>query len=146
MLIADPVEMPQEIGLDGNGQHPQAILVPFPGGLHDLVPAGIDVFHAQARALDKGKLGASTRPVLETGSNFRPGALIRGIRVEIGQPGVKKRAFLRCDGDVLFGERLPQRLDELAPIAWTELQGLRQQVRVHGISILPKDRIGTSSA
>jgi hypothetical protein len=84
--------------------------------------------------------------MLETGSNFRPGALIPRIRVEIGQPSVKKRAFLRCDGDVLFGEGLPQRLNQLEPIPWTELQGLRQQVRVHIVGRPSRDRIVTSSA
>jgi len=95
--------------------------------------------------LDEGKPGASTRPLLEAGSNFRPGALIPGIRVEIGQPSVKKRAFLRSDGNVLFGEGLPQRLNQMESIAWTELQGLRQQVRVYIVSISPGDRIVTSS-
>ena len=58
----------------------------------------VNVWHQPRRAVDAG-----------AGSNFRPGTLIPRIRVEIGQPSVKKRAFLRCDGDVPFGEGLPQR-------------------------------------
>jgi len=51
--------------------------------------------------------------MLETGFNFRPGALIPGIRLEIGQPRVKKGTFLGRDREVLFRERIPQRLDQL---------------------------------
>jgi len=82
-----------------------------------------------------GRMARSSEVAVRiTSSNFRPGALIPRIRVESGQASVKKRAFLRCDGDVLFGEGLPQRLNQLEPIAWTELQGLREQVCVHIVS------------
>jgi len=110
------------------------------------IPYGVRARSYIRWRLKEGKPAASTRTLLEAGSNFRPGALIPGIRVEIGQPGVKKRAFLRCDGDVLFGEGLPQRLNQLEPITWTELHGFRQQVRIHSVSIPTEDRIVTLSA
>jgi len=55
MLGAHCFDVPQEIGLDGSRQHRQAILVPFAGAYHDLIPAGIDVLHAQARALEEAQ-------------------------------------------------------------------------------------------
>lgn len=60
--------------------------------------------------------------MLETGFNFRPGALIPGIPLEIGQPRVKKGTFLGRDREVLFRERIPQRLDQLQAIARAESQ------------------------
>jgi hypothetical protein len=110
------------------------------------IPYGVPARTYFRWRLDEGKREGSTRPVLETGSTFRPGALIPGILVEITQPGIKKRTFLRCDGDVLFGEGLPQRLNQLEPIAWTELQGLHQQARVHIVGRPSRDQIVTSSA
>jgi hypothetical protein len=110
------------------------------------IPYGVRARSYIRWRLKEGKPAASTRALLETGPHFRPGALIPRIRVEIGQPSVKKRAFLRCDGDVLFGEGLPQRLNELEAIAWAELQGLRKEVRVHIAGRPSRDRIVTSSA
>ena len=59
-------------------------------------------------------------PLFETGSNLRPKALIPRIRLEIGQPSIKKVTLLECDGDVRLGERLPQRLNQTPPIARTK--------------------------
>ncbi len=68
----------------------------------------------------------STRPLLETGFNFRPGALIPGVSLEIGEPSVKKGTLLESDRDILFRQRISQRLNQLQPIARAEPQGLGQ--------------------
>ena len=77
----------------------------------------------------------STRPLIETGFNFRPGALIPGVNLEIGEPSIKKGTLLGSDRNVLVRQRIPQRLNQLQPINRAKPQGLRQQVRVHAPSI-----------
>jgi hypothetical protein len=51
--------------------------------------------------------------------------------LEIGEARVEKGALLGRDGDVLFGERIPQRLDQLKAIAGAELQRVCEEVGVH---------------
>jgi len=48
------------------------------------------------KLLDGGRRRASTTPLFETGSDFRPGALIPRIRLEIGQPNIKKGTLFGC--------------------------------------------------
>ena len=55
MLAADRFEVTREIEFDGNRQHRQAVLVPFPGAHDDLVAREIEILHTQARALEQAK-------------------------------------------------------------------------------------------
>lgn len=55
MLVPDRGEVPHEIGLDGDRQGRETVLVPFPGTHHDLVARDIEVLHAQAGALEQAE-------------------------------------------------------------------------------------------
>ena len=59
MLAASRFEVPNEIGLDGDRQHRETVLVAFARANHDLVACDVDVLHAKPRTLEQ----AETRTV-----------------------------------------------------------------------------------
>src|SRR3989304_1272566 len=99
MLVADRVEGPHEIGLDGGRQHREAVCVPFPGTYHELVAPDIDVLHAQARAFEK----AAPRAVQQ--ERHQP-----GHAVDFAEDGTDLLAS-QDDGEV----RRALRVDEVVP-------------------------------